>query len=389
LQADYIVFKPVDLWGAAKRGDLQAIRRFVAEGADVNAKEADGWTPLHFAARYGQLEAIRELARLGAKIDAREHGGFTPLMLAKTKQLMEVLLGLGADINSHDKCGGTVLAFAAMEGDVDTVKFLLSQGASSDGPQGRDFDLSPLVLAAQKGNEGVVEALLKVGAKVDPVAGKESALKAAALFGHLHIVRTLLASGGDPNHRDREQQTPLMSAVRGKSIEVVRALLEAGADANGLDNNRTTALDRAIEMKLRAIIETLEAVGAKLGKEISGPETSAKKVGETFWQLPDNRDLKASLEPWPPSGVRTTLRVEITDDDYGRLFRDAIEYRITCSGSSAGTWLPLNGGEETEVGDILFVTPINLVKGVNCIQFRIRYGHEKDFICPEGWNVDV
>src|SRR3954462_11463060 len=116
------VFPPRNLWSAARRGDVEAIRRFVSGGADVNAKRrtlsASGFTPLHYAAGAAQMEALKELVRLGARVDEREDQGGTPLLHAvgvgADKQVIDVLLGLGANINKADRLGMTPLEAAAL-----------------------------------------------------------------------------------------------------------------------------------------------------------------------------------------------------------------------------------------------------------------------------------
>ena len=64
------------LFDAANKGNIEAVKKHLAAGANVNAKDEDGWTPLHFA-------ATKEIAELliaeGADVDAREKGGGTPL----------------------------------------------------------------------------------------------------------------------------------------------------------------------------------------------------------------------------------------------------------------------------------------------------------------------
>jgi len=56
--------------GAAAGGDTEAVKGFLAAGADVNVKDADGWTPLHRAALFGRKEAAELLIANGASVNA-------------------------------------------------------------------------------------------------------------------------------------------------------------------------------------------------------------------------------------------------------------------------------------------------------------------------------
>jgi len=88
---------------AAANGDLAGV------GADVNAKEEDGWTPLHYAVYEGYKEIAELLIAKGADVNAKEEDGWTPLHDAATKEIAELLIDNGADVNAKDGTGSTAL----------------------------------------------------------------------------------------------------------------------------------------------------------------------------------------------------------------------------------------------------------------------------------------
>ncbi|MDO3058460.1 MULTISPECIES: ankyrin repeat domain-containing protein [Mycobacteriaceae] len=68
---------------------LANVRHLIDSGADVNAKDDEGWTPLHFAATHDSAEVVRQLLDAGAEIDAVNNKGETPLRCAVSATWMD------------------------------------------------------------------------------------------------------------------------------------------------------------------------------------------------------------------------------------------------------------------------------------------------------------
>ena len=85
----------VDIHQAAGDGNIEAVKQHIANGADVNAKDECGWTPLHYA----ETKEIAELLiAKGADVNVKDKRGFTPLHNADNKEIAELLIANGADI---------------------------------------------------------------------------------------------------------------------------------------------------------------------------------------------------------------------------------------------------------------------------------------------------
>jgi uncharacterized protein len=88
---------------ATEAGDVVQMKVLLAQGAEVNARNAHGWTPLHVAAAGGDPAVIALLLQHGADVHAQSHIGTTPLDDATTrggrKAVIDLLLAHGAKRN--------------------------------------------------------------------------------------------------------------------------------------------------------------------------------------------------------------------------------------------------------------------------------------------------
>jgi len=385
------IFRPSNLWSAARLGDVEAIERLVSEGAGVNERRetlnTPNWTPLHYAAYYKRNEAMRELVKLGGKINVRDGEGDTPLILAikngADTALIDLMIQLGADVN---KGVTSPLVTAIGEGNEEIVWQLLSRGANPKESANNKSVTGPLWLAAALGYPSVVRMLLKSGAEVNSHPENENALDSAAMRGYLDIVCILLTAGADPNHRDSQGGTPIMFAVFSKRTEVVETLLKAGADVNAKSYDGRTALDRAEREKSAKIINFLKQAGAKRGNEL--PKIEQPEQSNTFWELENGMVLSAAVEPWPAKARSGNLKIEICRDDYRQSFSGTLEYRSICSEKDPRSWNRVFG-ETDEDGDFSTTEEIVLANGENFLQFRIKGKDDKDFTEIQRWLVKV
>src|SRR3984893_11252161 len=229
----------VRLADAVKAGNRDAVRALLktpAGAADINAREVDGTTALHWAVRTNDVETAEMLLGAGAHANVANRYGVTPLWLAATNGnavIVEALLKAGADANAPMPQGETVLMTAARAGNPDAVQALLTHGADVNATED-GLGENALIWAAAGNHPEAARILIEHGAVVD--------VRSKALtydkdrFG-LEGVLTILPRGN---------WTPLMYAAREGSVDATRVLAEAGADLNLTDSEGTTALVRAI-----------------------------------------------------------------------------------------------------------------------------------------------
>jgi ankyrin repeat protein len=118
---------------SAQKGDIAGVNALLNKGADVNAKDKDGWTALMEASNNGHTEIVKALIDKGANINAKDKNGRTALMWASlfgNTEIVKMLLNKGADVNAKDKDGSSALTEALVKGHTEVVKALLKKGAN-------------------------------------------------------------------------------------------------------------------------------------------------------------------------------------------------------------------------------------------------------------------
>ena len=120
---------------AASRGDADAVRQAIEDGAALEARDGQGRTALLLATHGNNVDAARELVEAGADVNAKDALQDSAYLYAGARGLDEILamtLAHGADLRSTNRYGGTALIPAAERGHVATVRTLLRAGVAVD-----------------------------------------------------------------------------------------------------------------------------------------------------------------------------------------------------------------------------------------------------------------
>ncbi|HYT96804.1 MAG TPA: ankyrin repeat domain-containing protein [Casimicrobiaceae bacterium] len=151
------------LFTAARNGYRATVDVLLAAKAKVNAKNRVGDTPLMGAALNGHLDIVRKLRTQGADLDPP---GWTALIYAATgghDDVVAYLLDQGANINAQSPNGTTALMMAVREGRASTFDLLLRRGA--DVQRRNENGISALDWAKRGNETAMVEKLRRAGAK--------------------------------------------------------------------------------------------------------------------------------------------------------------------------------------------------------------------------------
>ncbi|WP_395461032.1 ankyrin repeat domain-containing protein [Wolbachia endosymbiont (group B) of Ablattaria laevigata] len=272
---------------AASRDKLSVVEFLFNNNANINAKDVYGNTPLHVAAQYSSsLEIVKFLLDKDISgINNITNNGWTPLHVAiqgNKLNTVELLLGRGADIEVRDIYNQTSLDLATRKGYLDIAgilkqvqldrklltivesggfneaKGLIAQGANIDTNDKNGNTL--LYSAAEIGDLDRIKFLLDNGANIETKNGEYQAtpLHGAVLNERLNVVKLLLNRGANVNAEDKDNWTPLHYAADTNSLDIVKVLVDAHAnlDARGdygkapLDIARDSSIAEYLEKKL-------------------------------------------------------------------------------------------------------------------------------------------
>ncbi len=290
------------LFVAVGGDDLSEVGNALASGADVNARNEEGWTSLSLAVAFKFERIVVRLIQAGADIDS--DGESLPLLTSAAHdtgggvegepndRVVEALLAAGADPRYRTAegwaalggcCGGT------SESALRTATLLLDHGADPDDVGAPDA--TPLMQAAQAGSGAMVELLLERGADPNLLSRDDSdgPLNMARKHGHAAIEARLRKAGAvEP----AAIQTDLRTAIVWGDVEavvrlvpddsgdlspllydvswhwdhpaIVQALIAHGADPNHRKDAEDAAsvLETAVDLERSRTVETLLAFGA-------------------------------------------------------------------------------------------------------------------------------
>ena len=277
----------VDVWEAARTGNIEAVKQHLAAGVDVNAKDVDGINPLHYATWTDHKETVELLITNGADVNAKDAAGNTPLDLSISKlEIADLLRKYGGktekelenaepvteaakpepptvkapDISIHD---------AAFEGNIEAVKQHLAAGVDVNAKSDK-LGTTPLHYAAKRGEKEIAELLIANGADVN--ARGMMGWTPLSWAANKEIAELLIAKGADVKAKTDFEYTPLHWAAVSGHKEVAELLIANGADVNAIivsgQYQGKTPLDMAIRLRRTETIDLLRKHGGKTGEEL-------------------------------------------------------------------------------------------------------------------------
>lgn len=223
--------------------------KLINAGAVIDIEDAEGCTPLHTAVAERRLDVVWLLLTHNARTDTRDDEGKTPMAHARgcapaesmlrhgtstsllraveanRADIVEALIGAGADKEVRDERGFVALIVATVQGSWDAARVLIEHGADTDvyGDMGNGV----IHMAAHRGPADFMGLLLDKGLPINYQNhwGGTPLLEAAERDGRDEVIELLLERGADPAPRNNAGYTPLQLAALAGKVEVVKMML--------------------------------------------------------------------------------------------------------------------------------------------------------------------
>lgn len=283
---------------AAKEGQSHIVERLFRTTEGTNLMYFPEGNALHYAVIYGHLDAIKTIIKIAStsramelNIDVKkivnsriEDTRETPLHIAskngevsKYKDIIELLIKNGAEINSQDKFGNTPLhnATSFVEENDDVISLLLDKGAGINAENYKKW--TPLHRVCLRGHQKIAKILLKNNINthvrseggwtplLEVVTGNFSGNRSASRKELLKLLLEYDSSSRVINAREAYGETALHIATKKNQKEIVQILLEYGIDSNYKDLDGRTAKDYASDYGYDDILELFNSFQARGG----------------------------------------------------------------------------------------------------------------------------
>ena len=195
-------------WAAMK--DKPETIKFLSErGADIEAKDVDGWTPLHYASAFSSLQTVENLIDLGADKESKANDGSTPLSYAQRDDIKNYLAGkeniereneenIINDNNEEDKTQAELLE----ERKEDNIE-------NTANNEDNEISTSENIEDTNKDELDIKQLELLVAIKNNDIIA----------------VNNLMKDGVNPNFQDEDGFSPLHRAIENNNLDLVNALL--------------------------------------------------------------------------------------------------------------------------------------------------------------------
>ena len=232
---------------AARYGHAVVFDSLVSVGCDLEALDNSNNTVLHTASMGGNINIISKLLQMKKyDIDAKGSNLWTPVMVAAYfghVQMFKLLASKNSNMTLKDHIDCNILHIACQGGNVDIVRYILSQNIISIDSRGYR-GMTPLMVAVEAGHKKVFDFLRSKGSDLKSVDKfKQNILHSACRGGHVDIVKYIISQDiVDTEFRDNRDRTPVMEAAKHGHVGVFDFLAGYGCNLTAVDRFKNNIL---------------------------------------------------------------------------------------------------------------------------------------------------
>lgn len=326
--ASLIAWEKEGIHSAACSQNVERLKKYITQGADVNEKDSDGDLSLTLAAQCNFYQNVKLLLENGAKVNKKAGFGITALMVADSLDVIDLLLNNGAEVSNRDREGNDALLHSSARcnilkadilirngADINTendegesaiikaikyeykipeekiayIKFLLDNGADI---QHRDKKKkTAYVISKEMGHDDIANFLINKGAIAESFKINPDCIVQALMNKEYARAKKMINKDIDLNFLFSDF-SPLMCSI--DDIEIMKLLIENGADVNLKNKMNMTALTIAvISNKIEAVKLLLEK-----GAETDIPSTINDKTPIMFAKENRNKEIIELLQKY-------------------------------------------------------------------------------------------
>ena len=276
---------------AARDGDIEQVKRLIAQGTNINVLDNRNCTPIYYAALRGHKDIVEIFLANGADVNERDRFGYTllyPAVWSNDTDTMRFMIEKGIDVNLAAEEDYPPLYYAVMNNDLESVEVLLAKGARFDIKTfdgytvfyhaalmgkgetvkffvGKGADLAKFQLAACTGDLDSIRRLAEQGTDID---AKDkfgwTALHWAASMNQKVITEFLLSRNANINVRTNNNETPLLHSIRSGALVLSELLISKGANVKASGKDGRTPLHRAAVLGNNDLIKLLIDKGSEI-----------------------------------------------------------------------------------------------------------------------------